>query len=819
MKLITPEISWHQKEPIFSAHLLPQTWKLATGGADSTVKIWLIKEKEDGDNSIGIDFIANLDRHAKPVNVVRFSPNGSMLASAGDDGTIILWKLNENEKCSSEMFDDDIVNKENWIVYKMLRGHIEDVYDLAWSPDSTQLLSGSVDNSAIIWDTVKGQNQKVITDHNHYVQGVCWDPRNFYVATHSSDRSCRLYATSNYKCLFNVSKNTMSYEKNGQLVKTKCSRMFMDETMQSFFRRCTFSTDGSYLFLPAGLCDGDGDKPQKTTYVFARGQYKRPICHLPGSKKATVAVKCSPIVYELIEDKENVCSENNEYFKVPYRMVYAVASLDAITIYDTQHNLPIGHCANLHYASLTDITWSSDGKLLVVSSTDGYCSFIKFEEEELGKPIMYDPIEFQITQAKIRKKKKKQETKKKEVKKSVTEKPKDKDTEVVEKIYSPLSTDAQKERLTPIKSVVDSKQPTIEKLFITPIRKRKRTQEIPQNDTIKKSSSPVNKTTTPMSPQPLESATHTNLETKIPPAVSKTSLQKPPKRIQVITLVANNSPTTQQKPVTTNPEKVERNPSLVLPPLTKVPKRASVTTLSSATDKLSKLSPNNIHKHFVATTSNTEKYPPNPLTSPNKTPKRVTVTTLSSSSTEKPPPIQLISPNKIPKRVNVTTLVTFNSSPKTEDGSPVTKSVTPSKATYTAVIPPLSPAVIPPSSPAVIPPASPAVIPPASPAGIKQPKRITVQTLSTFTDVRKSVELEEEESPLTNIPVQVDPPQLDDIISNNSFDASLIETVLNNSNSEKVNVSVNIDNPPDLDVFSLNTSSSGASKVEAILID
>ena len=36
------------------------------------------------------------------------------------------------------------------------RGHIEDVYDLAWSPDSTQLITGSVDNSAIVWDAVKG---------------------------------------------------------------------------------------------------------------------------------------------------------------------------------------------------------------------------------------------------------------------------------------------------------------------------------------------------------------------------------------------------------------------------------------------------------------------------------------------------------------------------------------------------------------------------------------------------------------------------------------------------------------------------------------
>ena len=33
---------------------------------------------------------------------------------------------------------------------------MEDVYDLAWSPDSNQLITGSVDNSAIVWDANKG---------------------------------------------------------------------------------------------------------------------------------------------------------------------------------------------------------------------------------------------------------------------------------------------------------------------------------------------------------------------------------------------------------------------------------------------------------------------------------------------------------------------------------------------------------------------------------------------------------------------------------------------------------------------------------------
>ena len=39
---------------------------------------------------------------------------------------------------------------------KILRGHLEDIYDLSWSCDSCQVVTGSVDNSAIVWDVQKG---------------------------------------------------------------------------------------------------------------------------------------------------------------------------------------------------------------------------------------------------------------------------------------------------------------------------------------------------------------------------------------------------------------------------------------------------------------------------------------------------------------------------------------------------------------------------------------------------------------------------------------------------------------------------------------
>lgn len=39
------------------------------------------------------------------------------------------------------------------------RGHLEDIYDICWSSDGKYMISGSVDNSAILWDLTKGKSE------------------------------------------------------------------------------------------------------------------------------------------------------------------------------------------------------------------------------------------------------------------------------------------------------------------------------------------------------------------------------------------------------------------------------------------------------------------------------------------------------------------------------------------------------------------------------------------------------------------------------------------------------------------------------------
>lgn len=102
------------------------------------------------------------------------------------ESVIILWK--QKEECDFFISPEDNENKEQWCSWKVLKGHLEDVYDICWSPDSTSIISGSVDNTAILWDIHKGRSNGILSDSKGFVQGVSWDPCNQYICTISSDR-------------------------------------------------------------------------------------------------------------------------------------------------------------------------------------------------------------------------------------------------------------------------------------------------------------------------------------------------------------------------------------------------------------------------------------------------------------------------------------------------------------------------------------------------------------------------------------------------------------------------------------------------------
>ncbi|KAE9602779.1 putative transcription factor WD40-like family [Lupinus albus] len=378
MKGGTVQISWHEGKPILTLDFHPPSSTLATAGADFDIKFWSMKSAAGTQRKLPqVSYLNSLSYHSSAVNVIRFSLSGELLASGADGGELLIWKIHSTD------------TGVTWKVLKMLRSHHKDILDLQWSTDSTHIISGSVDNCCIIWDVNKGINLQKLDAHAHYVQGVAWDPLGKYAASLSSDRTCRIYINKplkskgiekiNYVCRHVISKAEQPLLKNSKSTKY---HLFHDETLPSFFRRLAWSPDGSFLLVPSGSYKiGTASESVNAAYIFSRKDLSRPAIQLPCASKAVVAVRFCPIFFNLRG------TNSAGLFKLPYRIIFAVATLNSLYIHDTESTPPIAILAGLHYAPITDIAWSSDARYLALSSQDGFSSLVEFENEELGSPF------------------------------------------------------------------------------------------------------------------------------------------------------------------------------------------------------------------------------------------------------------------------------------------------------------------------------------------------------------------------------------------------------------------------------------------------
>lgn len=196
LELLLPQIAWHDnRAAIQSVDASPTSPFVATAGNDNEVHLWKITTRTGA-----ISFVQALTGHTKPVNVVRFCPNGVTLASAGIDMQIMLWR--ERSSRPQPVFGESSSSAPageggtQWAAACCLRGHISDVHALAWSPRADSLFSGDVSGMTIVWDVKSAKPQQIVREHEHYVQGVAWDPCDEHLVSVSCDRSVRLYSTA-----------------------------------------------------------------------------------------------------------------------------------------------------------------------------------------------------------------------------------------------------------------------------------------------------------------------------------------------------------------------------------------------------------------------------------------------------------------------------------------------------------------------------------------------------------------------------------------------------------------------------------------------
>ena len=150
---------------------------IASGGKNKTVKLW---------NHQG-ELLNTLQGHNDTVVAVAFSPDGNIIASGSLDKTVKLWKQNGELISTLRRHNTDVRgiaflstpissshnNKQNYMIASAsgdntiklwntdgslittLQGHKGAVWDVEFTPDGKNLVSGSEDNNLMLWNLEK----------------------------------------------------------------------------------------------------------------------------------------------------------------------------------------------------------------------------------------------------------------------------------------------------------------------------------------------------------------------------------------------------------------------------------------------------------------------------------------------------------------------------------------------------------------------------------------------------------------------------------------------------------------------------------------
>ncbi|GMK56441.1 hypothetical protein CspeluHIS016_0302810 [Cutaneotrichosporon spelunceum] len=161
---------------------------LVSAGADGYVHFW--------DAKTGAHQRA-LRCHRTGINDISLSPDGLYFCTASDDNTALVF--------ASDHLVDAVAGEErvhtHAVPLRTLLGHTATVLCVAYGPRSNLIVTGSYDESAIVWDVRRGRALRTLPAHADAIWSVGWDAEGALVITGSADGLIRLWDVNTGQCL------------------------------------------------------------------------------------------------------------------------------------------------------------------------------------------------------------------------------------------------------------------------------------------------------------------------------------------------------------------------------------------------------------------------------------------------------------------------------------------------------------------------------------------------------------------------------------------------------------------------------------------
>jgi guanine nucleotide-binding protein subunit beta-2-like 1 protein len=164
----------HEKD-VYCVAFSGDNRQIVSGGRDKTLKLW---------NTLGeCKYTISDDQHSDWISSVVFSPSAKMplIVSSGWDKLVKVWNLN------------------NCKLRTNLVGHTGVVYTTTVSPDGSLCASGGKDGTAMLWDVTDGKHLYSL-DAGSTINCLSFSPKNYWLVA-ATDTSIKVWDLENKQIL------------------------------------------------------------------------------------------------------------------------------------------------------------------------------------------------------------------------------------------------------------------------------------------------------------------------------------------------------------------------------------------------------------------------------------------------------------------------------------------------------------------------------------------------------------------------------------------------------------------------------------------